>query len=133
MPLVGLGTYLINDKDSIVRAITECGYRHLDTAHYYENEHIVGDAIAASIATGKVTREDLFIVTKIWPTDLLRAEELIKKQLSDLKLEYIDCYLIHWPSHFFTVNTPLYKIWADLEKLVDSGLTKSLGISNFNL
>jgi diketogulonate reductase-like aldo/keto reductase len=68
MPKVGLGTYRIKDKDTLVKAIVDVGYRHIDTALYYENEDVIGEAIKEAIqkSDGKVKREDLFIVTKIW-------------------------------------------------------------------
>ena len=66
MPAVGLGTYQILESKPITQAIVEAGYRHIDTAFVYDNEHIVGDAIKEALATGKVKREELFVVTKIW-------------------------------------------------------------------
>lgn len=68
MPKVGLGTYRIKDKDTLVRAIVDVGYRHIDTALYYENEDVIGEAIKEAMqkSDGKVKREDLFVVTKIW-------------------------------------------------------------------
>lgn len=68
MPKVGLGTYRILEKDAIVKAILEAGYRHIDTAHVYENEEIVGEAIQEALekSQGKIKRSDLFVVTKIW-------------------------------------------------------------------
>ena len=68
MPKVGLGTYRIKEKESLVKAIVDVGYRHIDTAWVYENEEIVGEAIKEAIekSSGKIKREDLFVVTKIW-------------------------------------------------------------------
>ena len=68
MPKVGLGTYRIKDKDTIVKAIVDVGYRHIDTALVYENEDVVGEALKEAIqnSDGKLKREDLFVVTKIW-------------------------------------------------------------------
>lgn len=66
MPAVGLGTFTIRESKPITQAIVEAGYRHIDTAFVYDNEEIVGEAIKEAIATGKVKREELFVVTKIW-------------------------------------------------------------------
>jgi aldehyde reductase len=136
MPKVGLGTYRIKDKDTIVKAIVDVGYRHIDTAWVYENEDIVGDAIEGALekSAGKIKREDLFVVTKIWHNHYEDPEAALREQLKKLKLDYVDCYLIHWPAGFFTEKrVPLHVLWEKLEALVDKGLTKSLGISNFNL
>mmetsp|Transcript_10986 Transcript_10986/g.11101 ORF Transcript_10986/g.11101 Transcript_10986/m.11101 type:complete len:117 (+) Transcript_10986:146-496(+) len=60
-------------------------------------------------------------------------EEAIKESLGKLKLDYVDCYLIHWPAHYHAVKRPMFELWKELESLVDRGLTKSLGLSNFNV
>jgi len=136
MPKVGLGTFRIKDKDSIVKAILEVGYRHIDTAWVYENEEVVGEAIKEAIekSDGKIRREDLFVVTKIWHKMYEDPEAALREQLKKLQLEYVDCYLIHWPGGFFAEKKkPLHVLWGQLESLVDKGLTKSLGLSNFNL
>lgn len=134
MPLIGLGTFKLFDKDSIINSIENLGYRHIDTAAYYENEHIVGEALNEIFSKGKIKREDIFLVTKIWPTDFANPEAALRKSLENFKLDYVDCYLIHWPSMYFSESRkPLHVLWKELESLVDKGLTKSLGISNFNL
>ncbi len=134
MPGVGLGTYRILEKEPIVKAILEAGYRHIDTAFVYDNEHIVGDAIQEVLATGKVKREELFVVTKIRHTQYDDVEGAIREALKKLKLDYVDLFLIHWPAGFFAPNKkPLHKLWAEHESLVDKGLAKSLGLSNFNV
>ena len=68
MPSVGLGTYPIKETDVFEKAITEGGYRHIDTASMYANEEFIGEAVQRAIAAGVVKREDLFIVTKLWHT-----------------------------------------------------------------
>jgi diketogulonate reductase-like aldo/keto reductase len=86
MPKVGLGTYRIKDKESIVKAIVDVGYRHIDTAFVYENEEIVGEAIKDAIqkSEGKIKREDLFVVTKIWHKMYEDPEAALREQLKKL-------------------------------------------------
>jgi len=68
MPLIGLGTFQLVSKDAIVTAIGDLGYRHLDTAWLYQNEEIIGEALKEVLGNGKVKREELFVTTKIWPS-----------------------------------------------------------------
>ena len=134
MPKVGLGTYRIKEVEPIYKAITEGGYRHLDTATVYENEEFVGEAIKRAIQDSKVNRDDLFVTTKLWASSYDNPEAALKESLSKLQLDYVDLYLIHWPAMFFSAaKKPLHKLWAELESFVDRGLVKSLGLSNFNL
>lgn len=79
-------------------------------------------------------REDLFVTTKLWHNNYDDPEAALRLSLKKLQLEYVDLYLIHWPAGFFSpAKKPLHKLWAELEALVDKGLIKSLGLSNFNL
>ena len=81
-----------------------------------------------------MTREELFIITKIWHTEYGNPEEALRRSLSKLKLDYVDCYLIHWPNNLASESKkPFHILWAELEQLVEKGLTKSLGVSNFNV
>lgn len=141
MPMIGYGTFL-NDKseekilfDTIVYAVTELGYRHIDTAKLYGNEHIIGEALKECFEKG-VKREDMFIVTKLWRTDFHDVEGSLKESLTKLQLEYLDLYLIHWMATDVDWETceikgpPLHEVWKNLEDCYEKGLTKNIGVSN---
>lgn len=147
MPMLGLGTYKSQNKE-VARAVKEAidfGYRHIDTAMFYGNEKEIGEAIREKIEDGSVIREDLFITTKLWND--CHKEELVvptcKKSLANLGLEYVDLYLVHWPFAFeendLTTQNKLIELdidyletWKGMEECVRQGLTRSIGISNFN-
>ncbi|CAG9766051.1 unnamed protein product [Ceutorhynchus assimilis] len=153
MPILGYGTWQASDdilSNAIDKALT-AGYRHIDTAHAYENEKVIGDVIKKWIDSGKLKREDIFLTTKL-PPGGNRPEgvsKYLKRSLELLQMDYVDLYLVHTPFAFkdiegqlhpFTadgridmdVNTDHIAIWKAMEEQVDKGLTKSIGISNFN-
>ena len=119
------------------QAISEAGYRLLDCATKYANEELVGQAIQRALDDGVVTRDDLFIVTKLWMSDFKDPEAALRTSLSKLQVEQVDMYLIHWPAGFFDADpanrVPIHVLWGKFEALVDAGLTKSIGVSNFSL
>lgn len=102
----------------------EAGYRHLDTASYYENEAQVGAAVRDS----GVPREEIFVTSKIWYTDMVegKQEAAFEKTLKELGLEYLDLYLLHWPINDVAGS------WKVLENYYEQGLIKNIGVSNFN-
>ncbi|XP_070558014.1 aldo-keto reductase family 1 member B1-like isoform X1 [Ptychodera flava] len=154
MPQIGFGTLMIKPHEAVaaVKAAIDAGYRHIDTAYVYDNEEQIGQAIKEVIAEGKVKREELFIVTKLAPQYLSpeRVREGFDNSLKLLQLDYVDLYLMHVPTavQFDKNDRPLptnekgelridvdvdyVDTWKEMEKLVDEGLAKSIGVSNFN-
>ena len=139
IPLCGFGTYKGDKLDEVVYEAIKLGVRLFDTAWLYQNEKEVGQGLAKAINDKIVARENLFVVTKIWITQFENPEEVLRNQLKDLQLDYVDCYLVHWPNRVYNSETkefvriPMHKLWANMESLVKKGLTKSIGISNFNV
>ncbi|ORX64177.1 Aldo/keto reductase [Anaeromyces robustus] len=122
IPNLGIGTYLIkpDDTERSVKQALEIGYRLIDTSHIYSNEEAVGRAIKAS----GVKREEIFVSTKLWPTEY-ENENAVKEALQRLNLDYIDILFLDQPSGNYMAG---YKL---LEKAYQEGKIKSIGISNF--
>ena len=138
-PIIGLGTCAINNVEEVVYQSIKDGTRLIDTASIYKNEEDVGKGIKRAFDEGIVKREDLFIVTKCWVTEKADPEKALKSSLEKLQLAYVDLYLDHWPcGKDYTgenkfENICVKDLWAKFEKLVEQGLTKSIGVSNYNV
>jgi len=155
MPAVGLGTWQVTDEAELENALEESlklGYVHIDTAYLYTNEAIIGRVLERWLSSGKIQRNDLFITSKLPGIGMTpeRVEYFLKKSLADLKLDYVDLYLVHSPMGYQYISdteltpmkdgqllldneTDLEAIWKALEAQVDAGLTKSIGVSNYNI
>ncbi|KAI1077428.1 Aldo/keto reductase [Whalleya microplaca] len=156
MPQVGFGLWKVDNAvcaDTVYNAI-KAGYRLFDGACDYGNEKECGEGVARAIKEGLVTREDLFITSKLWPVfeDGERVEPACRRSLADWGLAYFDLYLIHFPgalayvdpsvryppgwhfdgaSRIVKSKTPMHVTWAAMESLVGAGLARSIGVSNF--
>ncbi|BHF62013.1 hypothetical protein SprV_0100499400 [Sparganum proliferum] len=151
VPVLGLGTFRAepNEVGAAVSAALDAGYRHIDCAALYGNEEEIGQVLTQKFNSGEVKREEVFITTKLWNT-AHRVEDVrpaCEESLKKLGLSYVDLYLMHWPvafgpgKEFFPDDatgkrifdyTPIENTWKEMESLVDAGLAKSIGISNFN-
>ncbi len=159
MPPIGFGLWKIPREDTaatVVEAI-RAGYRHFDSAADYGNEIETGQGIAQAISEGLVTRDELWITSKLWNTFHApeHVEEACRKSLSDLGVGQLDLYLIHFPialeyvpietryppewvhdpaanSGMKLAKVPLHATWAAMEALVDKGLVKQIGVCNYN-
>lgn len=148
IPVIGLGTWRSRESEAeqAVKDAIEAGYRHIDTAFVYENECEVGVAIRTLINDGIVQREDLFIVTKLSGSfhDPKMVEEGCRRSLLNLALDYVDLFLMHFPvgqTYVSDKNTSssgelsdvdYLHTWQAMEDLVDKGLVRGIGLSNFN-
>ena len=129
-PLLGLGTYKLQgaEVEKVVRTAIELGYRHIDTASVYDNEVEVGKAINAAIAAGDVTREELFITTKLWNDDQTRAGQAYQESLDRLGLDFVDLYLVHWPC---PQQGTYLQAFDQITQLQGMGQLQSVGVANF--
>lgn len=155
MPVLGLGTWLSKEGEGVdaLKAAIDAGYRHIDTAYFYQNEKEVGQAIREKIAEGVIRREDIFVTTKLWNTyhHPDHVQQAFEKSLENLDIEYIDLYLMHTPMGYrYKGWTPedlmpydldgklefsdvdYVDTWKAMEQLLKTGKVKSLGVSNFN-
>lgn len=125
MPVLGLGTYLIEPKQAkkVVLDALSVGYRHIDTASFYGNEREVGEAIRES----GIDRDEVFVTTKVWNDDhgYERARGAFQRSLRLLGMDRVDLYLIHWPM------PGRLETWRALESIYEEGGARAIGVSNF--
>nr|XP_004477411.1 aldo-keto reductase family 1 member C4 [Dasypus novemcinctus] len=154
IPLLGFGTYAAEEVprskvEEATKLAIDVGFHHIDSAYFYQNEEEVGRAIRRKIADGTVKREDIFYTSKLWST-FLRPELVqpaLERSLKKLQMDYVDLYIIHFPvalqpgeellpvdedGKYILDTVDLCATWEALEKCKDAGLTKSIGVSNFN-
>ncbi|KAG8266038.1 hypothetical protein J6590_080383 [Homalodisca vitripennis] len=142
---------MVNTDEEVLKkslkAALEVGYRLIDTASMYKNEHLIGKMLKEWMDSGKLQREDIFITTKLPPQGNRPSDvrKNLEKQLKDLQVDYVNLYLIHHPVGFkpdvtnvtgpddLDMTTDLVALWKEMEKMVDAGLTKYIGLSNFNV
>lgn len=133
MPWLGIGVFKVEEGPELVNAVKSAiknGYRSIDTAAIYNNEEGVGQAIREGIEELNIPREDLFITSKVWNSDLGYESTIAayEKSLKKLGLEYLDLYLIHWP-----VKGKYKEAWKALETLYKEGRVRAIGVSNFQI
>jgi alcohol dehydrogenase (NADP+) len=153
IPKIGFGTFGSDhvNPDEVASAVLHalrCGYRHIDCASVYGNEAQIGAVLKTAFDEGLVSREELWITSKLW-NDMHGEGEVVKscrQSLKDLQLEYLDLYLVHWPvpnyhppkcsvtsrspdARPFDINEYM-KTWRQMEELVDAGLVRHIGTSN---
>lgn len=129
IPAIGLGTFTLSGATAsrLVAGAIGCGYRHVDTAAMYDNEEAVGAGIRAS----GVARDEIFLTTKIWPSDIADGDlqRSLEASLKRLGFDHVDLALIHWPN----AAIPLGESIAALNEVRDRGLTRHIGVSNFTV
>lgn len=150
LPAIGVGTWQMEDGvavDAVATAL-DVGYRHVDGAAVYGNETDVGKGLTKAFGNG-ISREEVFVTSKLW-NDSHKPEHVrpaIEKTLSDLQLEQLDLYLIHWPvairhgvtmpytgPDFISIDeVPLIETWQAMQECLSAGLTKHVGVSNFSV
>lgn len=132
IPQIGLGTWQLHGEEAyrVVRQALEIGYRHIDTATLYENEEEIGRAVSDAIRAGEVTREELFITSKVWNDEhgVERAPRAFQTSLGRIGLDYLDLYLVHWPCPQQGLYAETFKAIAKIQGL---GRVQSIGVANF--
>ena len=148
MPQIGYGTWLSEAGEVYqgTKAALACGYRHIDEAWVYMNEDEVGKAISEALAEGVCTREELWVTTKLWQCH--HRPELVREgcvdSMTKLGVEQLDLFLMHFPVSFqpgvveattqeMMDDVPIEDTWRAMEKLVDEGLVRNIGCSNFEI
>ena len=135
---IGFGSYKVTDELTegrsyqVIRDALSCGYRYIDTAAFYQNEDVIGQAVRDS----NIPREELFLATKVWKTELsyIKTRKSIENSLRKLQTDYVDLLMIHWPKEY--PGDPEWKeklseSWRAMEDAREEGLVRDLGLSNF--
>jgi alcohol dehydrogenase (NADP+) len=153
MPALGFGTLISGPEATLsaTRDALEAGFRHFDCAERYRNEHEVGKVLQAALGTGRYARDELFVTTKLWNTNHRpeRVEPAVSASLTRLGLDYLDLYLVHTPFAFqpgddpdprdqsgnviYDTGVTLLDTWMAMERLVDSGRCRAIGLSDITL
>ncbi|MCH6266392.1 aldo/keto reductase [Neobacillus citreus] len=133
MPWFGIGVFKVEEGPELVEAVKTAikhGYRSIDTAAIYGNEEGVGQGIREGMKEAGISREELFVTSKVWNADLGYDSSIAayEKSLNKLELEYLDLFLIHWP-----VEGKYKESWRALETLYKEGRVKAIGVSNFQI
>lgn len=133
MPRLGLGVFRVENSSELVNAVKVAiknGYRSIDGAAIYGNEEAMGEGIRQGIKEAGISREDLFITSKVWNADLGYESTIAayEASLKRLGVDYLDLYLIHWP-----VEGKYKEAWRALEHLYKEGRVKAIGVSNFQI
>lgn len=145
LPEIGLGTARLGSGETLRRAIrgaiVDAGIRAIDCAKVYGNERAVGRELRMLIDEGVVQREELFITSKLWNDDHSDPRKALLRSLEALGLDYLDLYLIHWPMAWrkgtimvpdSRISSSMLETWARMESLIEEGLTRHVGVSNFD-
>ncbi|KAH7854575.1 hypothetical protein Vadar_015519 [Vaccinium darrowii] len=149
IPTMGFGTYSHeNDREETKQAVKtalKMGYRHFDTARIYGSEAAVGEALTEAILDQRIEREDIFVTSKLWGSDHHDPVSALNQTLLNMGMEYADMFLIHWPVKLkpwatyaipneqdFETVLDLETTWAGMEKCLDMGLCRCIGVSNFS-
>ena len=151
MPTLGLGTWKSKPGEvyNAIREAIKIGYRHIDCAYIYMNEAEIGQAFSDAFQTGDVKREELWITSKLWNNAHLTSDvrPALEKTLTDLRLDYLDLYLMHWPvalkpgvafpksaDDFISLEEiPIISTWQEMEKCAQAGMTRHIGVCNLSI
>jgi diketogulonate reductase-like aldo/keto reductase len=133
IPQIGLGLWLVKDEQECHNAVSSAiasGYRHFDSAQYYGNETFLGDALINAFGTEEISREDVFVTTKLKNEnqDFNDVIPSFEESLENLKMDYVDLFLVHFP-----VTETRRPAWHKMQEIYKSGRAKAIGVSNYTI